>query len=226
MESVGVCKEQYIDIQISNTLIQYNLQPGPFSLTQSLQSNSSNPIMSSQLRELSACKSTWHKGVSLLLKVVTAADDSTIGVWDLETGAKSMMYTGAHGNEEITCLALDETGRRLFTGARNGTIKVGEHTWRNLLCLFLYVCVPPSVCNSLLYVYLICVCMKPGFSSVCLYSLNVSVCLRMFCMVFNFCLCLWISVYVVYVCVCLRISVFLYVSVFSPMYTRPLTPLN
>lgn len=59
-----------------------------------------------------------------LKQVVTAADDSTIGVWDLETGAKSMMYTGAHGNEEITCLTMDETGRRLITGARNGTIKV------------------------------------------------------------------------------------------------------
>ena len=58
------------------------------------------------------------------LQVVTGADDSTIGIWDLETGAKSMLFTNAHGGEEITCMTFDPSWRRLFTGARNGTIKV------------------------------------------------------------------------------------------------------
>lgn len=35
-----------------------------------------------------------------------------------------MMFKHAHGSEEITCMTLDDSKRRLITGARNGTIKV------------------------------------------------------------------------------------------------------
>ena len=56
--------------------------------------------------------------------MVTGADDSTVGVWDIETGAKSMLFANAHGQEEITCMSFDNGWRRLLTGARNGTIKV------------------------------------------------------------------------------------------------------
>ncbi|CAH1794020.1 unnamed protein product [Owenia fusiformis] len=57
-------------------------------------------------------------------QVVTGADDSTVCVWDIDSGAKCLMWTGAHGNEEITTMIFDRTWRRLFTGARNGTMKV------------------------------------------------------------------------------------------------------
>ncbi|CAH1274614.1 EFCAB8 [Branchiostoma lanceolatum] len=57
-------------------------------------------------------------------QVVTGSDDSTVAVWDIETGNKSIMFTNAHGNEEITCMTFDTSLRRLITGARDGTIKI------------------------------------------------------------------------------------------------------
>nr|XP_026689544.1 WD repeat-containing protein on Y chromosome isoform X2 [Ciona intestinalis] len=60
----------------------------------------------------------------LFHQIVTASDDSTVSVWDIETGSKSLTFSNAHGQEEITCLSFDDTCRRLFTGARDGTIKV------------------------------------------------------------------------------------------------------
>jgi WD40 repeat protein len=56
--------------------------------------------------------------------VVTGCDSSSIAVWDIETGSKSIVFSNAHGDEEITCMVFDEVERRLITGARNGTIKV------------------------------------------------------------------------------------------------------
>ncbi|XP_064637087.1 WD repeat-containing protein on Y chromosome-like isoform X2 [Lineus longissimus] len=57
-------------------------------------------------------------------QVVTGSDDSTIAVWDIETGVKAIMFTNAHGDEEITCMSFDGSDRRLITGARNGTVKI------------------------------------------------------------------------------------------------------
>ncbi|XP_066560708.1 cilia- and flagella-associated protein 337 [Amia ocellicauda] len=57
-------------------------------------------------------------------QVVTGCDDSTVAVWDVDTGTKCLQLSGVHGQEEITCMAFDSTLRRLVTGARNGTIKV------------------------------------------------------------------------------------------------------
>uniref|UniRef100_A0A8C8RKJ3 Uncharacterized protein n=1 Tax=Pelusios castaneus TaxID=367368 RepID=A0A8C8RKJ3_9SAUR len=56
-------------------------------------------------------------------QVVTGCDDSTVAVWDVETGTKHLLISNAHGNEEITCMALDNSQHRLITAARNGTIK-------------------------------------------------------------------------------------------------------
>ncbi|KAG7491778.1 hypothetical protein MATL_G00007240 [Megalops atlanticus] len=60
----------------------------------------------------------------LLKQVVTGCDDSSVAVWDVETGEKYLQLSNAHGQEEITCMAFDTSQRRLITGARNGTIKV------------------------------------------------------------------------------------------------------
>ena len=60
----------------------------------------------------------------LCAKVITGSDDSCVIAWDLATGAKSIAFNNAHGGEEITSLGLDDSGRRLITGARNGVIKV------------------------------------------------------------------------------------------------------
>ncbi|XP_036384187.1 WD repeat-containing protein on Y chromosome [Megalops cyprinoides] len=60
----------------------------------------------------------------LLKQVVTGCDDSSLAVWDVETGEKYLQLSDAHGQEEITCMAFDTSQRCLITGARNGTIKV------------------------------------------------------------------------------------------------------
>ena len=67
--------------------------------------------------------------------MATGCDSSVIALWDIETGNKSVVFSNAHGEEEITCMTFDTTYRRLFSGARNGTIKVNhakneKHTGR------------------------------------------------------------------------------------------------
>ncbi|KAM3859581.1 cilia- and flagella-associated protein 337-like [Diretmus argenteus] len=59
-----------------------------------------------------------------LRQVVTGYADSSVCLWDIETGVRRVTISNAHGEEEVTCMALDSTHRRLITAARNGTIKV------------------------------------------------------------------------------------------------------
>ncbi|KAG2460939.1 WDR49 protein, partial [Polypterus senegalus] len=61
---------------------------------------------------------------SFFHQVVTACEDSSLAVWDVETGAKCLQLNNVHGKEEITCVSFDVSQRRLITGARNGTIKI------------------------------------------------------------------------------------------------------
>ncbi|KAM4624514.1 cilia- and flagella-associated protein 337 [Polymixia lowei] len=61
-----------------------------------------------------------------LRQVVTGSRDSSVSVWDVETGRRRLTVSNAHGEEELTCMALDSSHRRLITGARNGTIKVWD----------------------------------------------------------------------------------------------------
>ena len=65
--------------------------------------------------------------------VVSACQDSVVSIWDTNNGDKLMQFVNAHymierGVKipvEITALCFDHNGRRLVTGARNGTI----HVW-------------------------------------------------------------------------------------------------
>lgn len=65
--------------------------------------------------------------------VVSACQDSVVSVWDSNTGDKLMQFVNAHSRiergvkipVEITALCFDYNGRRLLTGARNGTV----HVW-------------------------------------------------------------------------------------------------
>ncbi|XP_071402332.1 cilia- and flagella-associated protein 337 [Centroberyx affinis] len=59
-----------------------------------------------------------------LRQVVTGHADSSLSLWDVETGRRRLTVSNAHGEEELTCMALDSSHRRLITGARNGTVKV------------------------------------------------------------------------------------------------------
>ncbi|KAK2820770.1 hypothetical protein Q5P01_023729 [Channa striata] len=63
-----------------------------------------------------------------LRQVVTGYADSSVSLWGVETGRRQLQILNAHGEEELTCMALDSSHRRLITGARNGTIKV----WNSL----------------------------------------------------------------------------------------------
>lgn len=57
--------------------------------------------------------------------VVTGHADSSVSLWDVETGRRRLQISNTHGEDELTCMALDSSHRRLITGARTGTIKVG-----------------------------------------------------------------------------------------------------
>ncbi|XP_028675795.2 WD repeat-containing protein on Y chromosome [Erpetoichthys calabaricus] len=57
-------------------------------------------------------------------QVVTTCEDSSLAVWDVETGAKFLQLNNVHGKEEITCVSFDVSQRHLITGAWNGTIKI------------------------------------------------------------------------------------------------------
>ncbi|KAI4891655.1 hypothetical protein NFI96_019933, partial [Prochilodus magdalenae] len=59
-----------------------------------------------------------------LRQVVTACADSSVVVWEVETGRKRLELKNAHGQEEITAMTADHSQRRLITAASNGTIKV------------------------------------------------------------------------------------------------------
>lgn len=61
---------------------------------------------------------------STLRQVVTGHADSSVSLWDIETGRRGLQILNAHGEEQLTCMALDSSHRRLITGSCSGTIKV------------------------------------------------------------------------------------------------------
>ncbi|KAK3580718.1 hypothetical protein CHS0354_005723 [Potamilus streckersoni] len=73
--------------------------------------------------------------------LVSACQESVVSVWDINTGCKIMKFVNAHtrierGVEvpvEITSLIFDASGRRLLTGARDGTVKIWN--FNNGFCL-------------------------------------------------------------------------------------------
>ena len=50
-----------------------------------------------------------------------------ITVWDIDTGGKVLHFPRCHGNDEITCMSLDSSGRRLMTGSRYGDVRVWNY---------------------------------------------------------------------------------------------------
>ena len=56
-----------------------------------------------------------------------------MNVWHLDTGEKTIMFTNAHNDEEITSMSFDPTKRRLVTGARDGSVKIWN--FNNGACL-------------------------------------------------------------------------------------------
>lgn len=74
---------------------------------------------------------------STLRLVVTGHVDSSVSLWDVETGRWRLQILNAHGEEEVTCMTLDSSHRRLITGSHSGTIKV-EFAKKTLhFCVFI-----------------------------------------------------------------------------------------
>lgn len=46
--------------------------------------------------------------------------------WNVETGRKVFEFPGVRGKDEMSCMALEDSGRRLFTGSRKGMVYVRE----------------------------------------------------------------------------------------------------
>ncbi|KAM9837980.1 cilia- and flagella-associated protein 337 [Aulostomus maculatus] len=59
-----------------------------------------------------------------LRQVVTGDANSSVSMWDVETGKRQLTISNAHGEDKLTCMTLDSSHRRLITGASSGTIKV------------------------------------------------------------------------------------------------------
>jgi len=57
--------------------------------------------------------------------------DSSVDVWEAATGRRRFTVHGAHGGEELSCMSTDSGGRRLITGSRQGTVKVGVSSARS-----------------------------------------------------------------------------------------------
>lgn len=65
--------------------------------------------------------------VCVCVQFVTACADSSVVVWDVNTGRKLIELKNAHGQEKITAMTTDHSQCRLITAASNGTIKVTPH---------------------------------------------------------------------------------------------------
>ena len=68
-----------------------------------------------------------------LRQVVSGCHGSVVSVWDVDTGEKTMQFSHCHDNAEITAMAFDLAGRRLVTGARDGSLKIWN--FNNGACL-------------------------------------------------------------------------------------------
>lgn len=86
-----------------------------------------------------------------LRQVVTGHADSSVSLWDVGTGKRRLQICNAHGEDELTCMALDSSHRRLITGACNGTIKVLT------LC---FVCTNTFTLSTLSGIHLYCTSMR------------------------------------------------------------------
>ncbi|KAG8462926.1 hypothetical protein KFE25_001699 [Diacronema lutheri] len=56
--------------------------------------------------------------------IVSADESSSLAVWKVETGACLGRFDRAHGTSKITSLAFDSSGRRLVSGAHDGSVRV------------------------------------------------------------------------------------------------------
>lgn len=77
---------------------------------------------------------------STLRLVVTGHVDSSVSLWDVGTGRWRLQISNAHGEEEVTCMTLDSSHRRLITGSCSGTIKVQFVKKTEVLVFIYFIC--------------------------------------------------------------------------------------
>lgn len=82
-------------------------------------------------------------------QVVSGDSLGTVCVWDVRTGHLEFEFRRAHGDHKLTCMALDVSKRRLYTGAEDGEARLwnfssGQH-------LKTYTMKSPSEINGLLW---------------------------------------------------------------------------
>ena len=56
--------------------------------------------------------------------MITGSEGSLVRTWAVENGKKVFEFQGTHGKDEMSCMALEVSGRRLFTGSTTGMVYV------------------------------------------------------------------------------------------------------
>ena len=57
-----------------------------------------------------------------------------MNIWDISTGALALRCDGCHGQQEVTLVTLDASGKHFITGSRGGDVKVHHE-----------LCSPPDI---------------------------------------------------------------------------------
>ncbi|CAE8693043.1 unnamed protein product [Polarella glacialis] len=60
----------------------------------------------------------------VFLQIISGDNLGTVSVWDVRSGRVEFEFRRAHQDHKMTCLAFDESKRRLYTGAEDGTVKL------------------------------------------------------------------------------------------------------
>ena len=60
-------------------------------------------------------------------QIVSSDAESNVCVWSAETGENTFGYDQVHGNDKITAMSFDISGRRLITGSDNGQCKMWNY---------------------------------------------------------------------------------------------------
>ncbi|CAB3986376.1 WD repeat-containing on Y chromosome-like isoform X1 [Paramuricea clavata] len=75
-------------------------------------------------------------------QVITGCEGSLVRTWSVETGNKVFEFLGVDGKDEMSCMALEVSGRRLFTGSRTGMVYI----WTSGNGQLLHKCLPEPGC--------------------------------------------------------------------------------
>jgi len=96
-----------------------------------------NPVTNGTSHDAPISALVYNEAFSL---VISCDDSSTVRVWDIATGKATYFFTEAHGSSKINAVSLDNDGRRLVTGAQDGTVKV----WNFSTGVCLQNCIPTA----------------------------------------------------------------------------------